>query len=467
MNGQSWSDLGPLVSMLPLAAKKGGRAGVAALLQGFQQTRARQRQEAAVKEKTDRELELETMQRELERQRIEAADRGAQAARRTSFLKTYTDGLASVDTPEALDAYLSMMVPEGQAAGLRPDVLRGYATQILAPSRMQQRNAKAYVEGLAKQHGAKWMETAASMMHTVPGSEQPITFDQLLKVAGTPRDPNYAPPQAQKTDRRGFTPVDITVNGKRQSANFDPDTGLYYGIGSDQPLSGDIQKYEKPERNDGGRGDASTNAGLIEAVIANPSLWDNLTPTAKTAIAPELSKRGFGGFGRSMSETSVKQIAETRSAIDGLRDLRQTLSENEQYIGPIAGLQAMNPYSDARQAQAKIDLVRQRVGKALEGGVLRKEDEEKYKRILATLRDEPKTAIFKVDNLIKTLERDIETFENEQRRAGRRVGSVAPSISLANASRAGVLPSSSRSGPPSPQQPTGRQIGRFVVEAEP
>ena len=160
---------------------------------------------------------------------------------------------------------------------------------------------------------------------------------------------------------------------------------------------------------------------LADTVAANPPLWDNLTPTAKTRIAPILAKKGFTGFGRPMGEAAVGQVAQSRSAIESLRDLRTTLQENEQYIGPVSGVWALNPYSDARQAQAKIDLVRQRVGKALEGGVLRKEDEEKYKRILATLQDTPKTAIAKVDNLIATLERDMKIFEEEQRFGGRRV----------------------------------------------
>lgn len=173
-----------------------------------------------------------------------------------------------------------------------------------------------------------------------------------------------------------------------------------------------------------GKGGGGTS-GLVDAVIAQPAIYDTLTPTARTAITPELHRRGFTGFGKPLTDSSIGKIAESRSAIESVKDLRKTLLENEQYIGPIAGLQALSPYSDARKAQAKIDLVKQRVGKALEGGVLRKEDEEKYKRILATLNDEPATAISKVDNLIATLERDISIFEQEQRRGGRRVGESA------------------------------------------
>ena len=164
-----------------------------------------------------------------------------------------------------------------------------------------------------------------------------------------------------------------------------------------------------------------SDEALVQTVIENPAAFNRLTPSAQTRIMPLLREKGFTQFGKPLTESAMGKMAESRSAIESLRDLRQTLKDNEQYIGPISGFQALNPYSEARQAQAKIDLVKQRVGKALEGGVLRKEDEEKYKRILATLRDTPETAISKVDNLITTLERDMQLFENEQRRGGRNV----------------------------------------------
>ena len=168
-------------------------------------------------------------------------------------------------------------------------------------------------------------------------------------------------------------------------------------------------------------GEAADADALTQAVIDNPALWDDLTPTVKGKIAPKLAAKGYTNFGKAMSPGALTQVQASMTSLDSLKDLRQVLHDNEQYIGPIAGLQAMNPYSDARKAQAKIDLVKQRVGKALEGGVLRKEDEEKYKRILATLNDTPSTAVSKVDGLIKSVEQDIANFKAAQKLGGRRV----------------------------------------------
>lgn len=67
----------------------------------------------------------------------------------------------------------------------------------------------------------------------------------------------------------------------------------------------------------------------------------------------------------------------------------------------------------------KIDLVRQKVGKALEGGVLRKEDEEKYKKILTTINDTPNLSVAKIDSLIGTVETNLDNYTTLQTGAGR------------------------------------------------
>jgi len=106
--------------------------------------------------------------------------------------------------------------------------------------------------------------------------------------------------------------------------------------------------------------------------------------------------------------------------------LKGKITGNEQYIGPITGLQRFNPWSKARQIQADVDRVKQTVGKALEGGVLRKEDEDKYKKILATLADTPETAIYKIDALISSIQRNIDNYKSLQQSAGRSFNTRQP-----------------------------------------
>jgi hypothetical protein len=130
---------------------------------------------------------------------------------------------------------------------------------------------------------------------------------------------------------------------------------------------------------------------------------------------------GFTGFGKPLSDAALKEITQTETAIEQLNELKTIVTENADKIGPIVGLAAKWPWSESRKIQAKIDLVKQMVGKSLEGGVLRKEDEEKYKKILATMTDEPSTALSKINGLISTLQSDVEKYKSNQALAGRNV----------------------------------------------
>ena len=131
-------------------------------------------------------------------------------------------------------------------------------------------------------------------------------------------------------------------------------------------------------------------------------------------------------FLHSLSDSAIVKIADTQKALDDLGELKNKISENLEFIGPLMGFQRVNPFSKSRRVQADVDRVRQTVGKALEGGVLRKEDEEKYKKILATLTDTPETALYKVDALVGSIQRDIETYKSLQRSGGRSLDVNAP-----------------------------------------
>lgn len=155
-----------------------------------------------------------------------------------------------------------------------------------------------------------------------------------------------------------------------------------------------------------------------QATIANvPQAIRNEVVSRLAATGTEVNKQ--------LSDSAIAAITETQQALYGLNDLAQKISGNEQYLGPVSGLQRFNPYSKARQIQSDVDRIRQVVGKALEGGVLRKEDEEKYKKILATLADTPETALYKIEALKSDLERKIADYKIAQAGAGRYVQGVS------------------------------------------
>lgn len=172
-----------------------------------------------------------------------------------------------------------------------------------------------------------------------------------------------------------------------------------------------------------------TVSSQTQAIINNPSLFDDLTPTVRGKVISELQRAGYdtSNLGtKALSDTAIKEISQTQKALSDLGNLRTIILGNQQYLGPIRGWAVLNPWSKARRVQADIDRVKQTVGKALEGGVLRKEDEEKYKKILATLLDTPETAIYKVDALLSSIQRDIENYKSLQQLGGRSLNVNAP-----------------------------------------
>ncbi len=188
---------------------------------------------------------------------------------------------------------------------------------------------------------------------------------------------------------------------------------------------GDPNFQEKLGQIVAGIQDKDAGAGTSETVQTYANLLaqgkislSNVPQSIRNAVV--LASNGI--VNKPLSDGAIKEITQTQSAIENLGALRNVVQNNLQFIGPISGLARYNPYSDARQAQAEVDRVRQVVGKALEGGVLRKEDEEKYKKILATLSDTPETAIYKIDSLIGQLERDLSLYQENQSQSGRYVG---------------------------------------------
>jgi hypothetical protein len=119
--------------------------------------------------------------------------------------------------------------------------------------------------------------------------------------------------------------------------------------------------------------------------------------------------------GRQVTSGDAGEIADFKNSLDELAAVRSTLEGNKA-TGAAAQVGAALPNvvtevtgwgADAKQKQAVIDRVKQVIGKALEGGVLRKEDERKYTKILPTIGDPPEVVAAKLDGLKDALEKRI------------------------------------------------------------
>lgn len=125
--------------------------------------------------------------------------------------------------------------------------------------------------------------------------------------------------------------------------------------------------------------------------------------------------------GRPVTAGDAARLAELDTSLDDLAALEGVLGKT----GAGSQLGAMLPNvvtemtglgEDSKQRQAMIDRVKQVIGKALEGGVLRKEDEVKYEKILPRIGDAPAVAATKIANLKAAIaqrrEREIEARED-------------------------------------------------------
>lgn len=162
--------------------------------------------------------------------------------------------------------------------------------------------------------------------------------------------------------------------------------------------------------------------------------------------------------GRPVTSTDAGTLAELQSSLDDLQVTREQLSgaKAPKATGAAAQIGAALPNvvteftgwgTDAKQKQALIDRVRQVIGKALEGGVLRKEDEAKYTKILPTIGDTPAIVRTKLDNLEKAItakrERMLEALDDASYDTSKyrtRQGGGVPATSTGPASPAGGNP---------------------------
>jgi hypothetical protein len=104
--------------------------------------------------------------------------------------------------------------------------------------------------------------------------------------------------------------------------------------------------------------------------------------------------------GGQLNSTAAGVVADTTTGLNSLGSLSDALTKSGANNPGIGQLRSFNPFdTEAKSLQAQIATAKQIVGKALEGGVLRKEDEYKYAKILPTMGDTDAVAQFKIQQL--------------------------------------------------------------------
>lgn len=116
----------------------------------------------------------------------------------------------------------------------------------------------------------------------------------------------------------------------------------------------------------------------------------------------------------------VLKLSESAAFPEMLAGLQDDIAKNADIMGPIQGrLGANNPYNvRAQDFNSKMSAYAQRIGKYMEGGVLRAEDVPKYARMLPQISDLPEVAQKKLQNVSTMLAQKAEGDKGALKAAG-------------------------------------------------
>lgn len=124
------------------------------------------------------------------------------------------------------------------------------------------------------------------------------------------------------------------------------------------------------------------------------------------------------GGGMELNNTAIQAITDLEAGLNNLDHLSSEIGKSGGNIPFLGSILSKVPNSESKRLRADLDLVKQIIGKALEGGVLRKEDEEKYKRILPTIDDTDADAMQKIDFIRENLQFKLQQFIANQQQFG-------------------------------------------------
>jgi hypothetical protein len=273
-----------------------------------------------------------------------------------------------------------------------------------------------------------------------PGAQPAVSFtpEQATRRATLPEQAQIQALDTQKQNtQRAQQIMDALASGKLKDTPANRALISQYTSANPNEMWGSI---EHPSRANGGGGRGGPVDGLAAAVLANPALYSQLTPTQKGALAPALAQAGFD-FTKPMGASGIKEVAAAQAAIGSAKELEETLrTDDGKSTGPIQGLAGWLPDLDIAQSvfgtrdvkkmQALIDQTKQTIGKLFEGGVLRKEDEVKYAKILPTVYDSVEVQLAKMHNVREKLDRDLASYTNQQNIAGNRTQAKEPNFPM-------------------------------------
>lgn len=149
----------------------------------------------------------------------------------------------------------------------------------------------------------------------------------------------------------------------------------------------------------------------VQAILAGGGKMSDATAYL-SLVKTMQDLKGNGATTKPMNSTSAGVVSDTQQGIKTLGDLSGSIAGSNANNPILGKLRGMNPLDTNAQAlQAQINAARQIIGKAMEGGVLRKEDEVKYAKILPTMTDTDAVAQAKIQYIQQQLAQKLGLYQ--------------------------------------------------------
>lgn len=227
-------------------------------------------------------------------------------------------------------------------------------------------------------------------------------------------------------DLSGLAALTDAWSGSHFAQSYQPAETLKDRRAAIDKMQGQIMQAEQ--------GMSENEIAMLRSQLNNEFQVDNLgyrkeQDKAKNELERQRIAKGANptADGKILPAHVSEKYTESQGTVDMATDLSGVIAANAKFMGPVSGgLLAKNPYDvERRELQGKFDLIRQKIGRMIEGGVLRKEDEIKYQKILPSINDMPEVAASKAREMEAMLKQDIGRSMENYGRAGYNVSGFA------------------------------------------
>jgi hypothetical protein len=241
------------------------------------------------------------------------------------------------------------------------------------------------------------LQDASDATRSLPGTGSPVSPSFLQKLVGAAANPIANPGQTagavlKQEAGRGFG-VSAMLSDAQQASEADAQNAA--NDLATVPTATSTSQEQTPSNDPYSPVNVQAN---VQAILKQGGTQKDVSEyLANVESYSKLTSPSNGG----LNSTAAGVVADTTTGLSQLQKLSSDIAESSVNDPGLGYLRSKNPFdTSAQNLQASIATAKQIVGKALEGGVLRAEDEKKYAKILPTINDTDQVAQYKIQQLV-------------------------------------------------------------------